>query len=87
MPAQMAQSIKRSLAKTRIMVSSSGSLTSVGNGMWVTGLGRCSTTGGSQGLTIVLKPRGDITRNPKQNRTCICVRQKTLERIYISLEK
>ena len=34
--------------------------------------------------TLALKPRGDVTRNPKQgyqwpqNRTCECVRQKKL---------
>ena len=45
----------------------------------VTGVGRCSARGGSQGMfitfasaqvnkaesTLALKPRGDITRNPK----------------------
>ena len=55
----------------------------------------CSTRGGSQGTYITfasamrirqpalaLKPRGDVTRNPKQgyqwpqNRTCVCVCQK-----------
>ena len=55
----------------------------------------CSTRGGSQARyitfasamrirqpTLALKPRGDVTRNPKQgyqwpqNRTCVCVRQK-----------
>ena len=57
----------------------------------------CSTRGGSQEMyihyirlcnankaepTLALKPRGDVTRNPKQgyqwpqNRTCECVRQK-----------
>ena len=36
--------------------------------------------------TLALKPRGDITRNPKQgyqwpqNRTCVCVRQKYLKK-------
>ena len=59
----------------------------------------CSTRGGSQGTyitfasamrirqpTLALKPRGDITRNPKQgyqwpqNRTCVCVRQKYLKK-------
>ena len=55
-------------------------------------VGRCSTTGGSQGMYITfpsamrirqpilaLKPRGDATRNPKQwpqNRTCECVPPK-----------
>ena len=35
--------------------------------------------------TLALKPRGDVTRNPKQgcqwhqNRTCVCVRQKYLK--------
>ena len=57
---------------------------------------RCSTRGGSQGLyttfastkaykadpSLALKPRGDITRNPKQryqgtqNKTHVCVHQK-----------
>ena len=56
-------------------------------------VGRCSTRIGSQGIyitfastkvnkaepTLALKPRGHITRNPKegyhwpQNRTCVCV--------------
>ena len=59
----------------------------------------CSTRGGSQGTYIMfasamrlrqpalaLKPRGDVTRNPKQgyqwpqNRTCVCVRQKYLKK-------
>ena len=59
----------------------------------------CSTRGGSQGTYITfasamrirqpalaLKPRGDVTRNPKQgyqwpqNRTCVCVRQKYLKK-------
>ena len=59
----------------------------------------CSTRGRSQGMyimfasamrirqpTLALKPRGDVTRNPKQgyqwpqNRTCVCVRQKYLEK-------
>ena len=50
-------------------------------------VGKCSTRGGSQGTyitfasamrirqpTLALKPRGDVTRNPKQgpqNRTCV----------------
>ena len=62
-------------------------------------VGRCSTRGGSQGMyitfasakannakpTLALKPRGDITRNSKQeyqwpkNRTHVCVRQTTLK--------
>ena len=59
----------------------------------------CSTRGGSQEMyitftfamrirqpTVALKPRGDVTRNPKQryqwpqNRTCECVRQKNLKK-------
>ena len=59
----------------------------------------CSTRGGSQGTyitfasamqirqpTLALKPRGDVTRNPKQgyqwpqNRTCECVCQKYLKK-------
>ena len=62
-------------------------------------LATCSTRDGSQGTyitfasamrirqpTLALKPRGDVTRNPKQgyqwpqNRTCVCVRQKYLKK-------
>ena len=60
-------------------------------------VGKCSTRGESWGMyitfasakivnkaepTLALKPRGDVTRNPKQgyqwpqNRTCVCVHQK-----------
>ena len=66
----------------------------------------CSTRGGSQGTYITfasamrirqpalaLKPRGDVTRNPKQgyqwpqNRTCVCVRQKYLKKKKKKSEK
>ena len=39
--------------------------------------------------TLALKPRGDVTRNPKQgyqwpqNRTCECVRQKNSRCLYV----
>ena len=65
----------------------------------VKSLATCSTRGGSQGRyimfasamrirqpTLAVKPRGDVTRNPKQgyqwpqNRTCVCVRQKYLKK-------
>ena len=56
-------------------------------------VGKCSTRGGSQGMyitftsamrirqpTLALKPRGDVTRNPKQGyqwpQKRTCVRQK-----------
>ena len=64
-------------------------------------VGKCSTRGESWGMyitfasakiankaepTLALKPRGDVTRNPKQGyqwpqkRTCECVRQKLLKK-------
>ena len=60
-------------------------------------VGKCSTRGGSRGMyitfasamqirqpTLALKPRGDVTRNPKQGyqwpQKWTCVRPKTLKK-------
>ena len=80
---------------------------SVGTGWLRAGhqeVGKCSTRGGSRGTyitfasamqirqpTLALKPRGDVTRNPKQgyqwpqNRTCECVRHKNLKKKKMGL--
>ena len=61
-PGQIAQSVKCSLAKARVVVSSPDYHTSAGNAMWgdcasgqlaVKGVSRRSTRGGSQGIYIM----------------------------------